>query len=346
MALTVLSVAYPLAPVSADAVGGAEQVLARLDRALVAAGHRSVVIAQEGSRVAGTLVPVPRPGGVIDDAAKAAAEARHREAIGEALARFPVDLVHLHGIDFPAYLPPAGPPVLVTLHLPPSWYPAEALRPERPRTWLHAVSEHQHASCPPGPWLLPPIGNGIEVETFAKPRRKRRFALFLGRLCPEKGVHLALEAARLADIPLAVAGEAFPYRAHLDYVRDEVRPRLSRARRLIGPVSGSRKRRLLASATCLLLPALAPETSSLVAREAIASGTPVIAFPAGALPETVDHGRTGFLVDDVAAMARAVPEAARLDPALCRAVARERFRADRMVAAYLDLYGRLAGGRP
>ena len=345
MALTILSVAYPLAPVSTEAVGGAEQVLARLDRALVAAGHRSIVIAQDGSRVAGELVPMPRTPGTLDEIAKAAAQAGHRVAIAEVLTRFPVDLVHLHGIDFDNYLPPAGPPVLVTLHLPPDWYPEGALSPARPNTWFHAVSETQHRACPASPRLLPPIPNGIEVEDFATAYRKRRYALILGRLCPEKGIHLAIEAAQQAGIPLAIAGEAYPYAAHLDYLRDEVRPRLDRARRLVGPVSGVRKRRLLGSATCLLVPSLAAETSSLVAREALAAGTPVIAFPAGALPETVDHGRTGFLVEDADEMARAIPRAAALDPEHCRAVARERFSADRMIGAYLDLYGRLAAGK-
>lgn len=346
MALTILSVAYPLAPVSADAVGGAEQVLARLDRALVAAGHRSIVVAQDGSRVAGELVAVPRVDGLLDEAAKAAAQARHRAAIADSLARFPVDLVHLHGIDFDAYLPPPGPPVLVTIHLPPDWYAAGALAPGRPDTWFHAVSETQHRACPANPRLLPPIPNGIEVADFARVYRKRHYALILGRLCPEKGIHLAIEAARRVEIPLAIAGEAYRYAAHLDYVRDEVRPRLDRWRRLVGPVGGARKRRLLGSATCLLVPSLAPETSSLVAREAIAAGTPVIAFPAGALRETVDHGRTGFLVESVDEMAQAIPQAASLDPGHCRAVARERFSADRMIAAYIDLYGRLAAGRP
>ena len=344
MSLTVLSVAYPLAPVSADAVGGAEQVLCTLDRALVAAGHRSIVVAQEGSRVAGTLVPVPAPSGLIDDAAKAAAQARHRTAIAAALAAAPVDVVHLHGIDFDAYLPPPGPPVLATLHLPTDWYGA-ALAPGRPDTWLHCVSESQHRGCPPGAHLLAPIQNGVDLALFAGRHAKRRFALMLGRVCPEKGVHLALDAARQAEIPLIVAGKVFPYAEHLAYFAREVEPRLDRCRRFVGPVGLARKRRLLAAASCVLVPSLAPETSSLVAREAMASGTPVVAFPAGALAETVEHGVTGFLVDGVDAMARAIPLGAGLDPGACRRAARERFSVDRMVAAYLALYQSLARGR-
>lgn len=341
MTLTVLSVAYPLAPVSPDAVGGAEQVLHQLDAALVRRGHRSVVVACEGSRVAGTLICVPLPDGVYDDAAKIAAHARHRAAIAAALARHSVDVVHLHGIDFHAYLPAPGFPVLATLHLPPSWYPPEALHPTRPGTWIHAVSRAQHAACPPGPHLLPPIENG--VAPGAARHAKRRFALLLGRICPEKGVHIAIDAARKAGIPLLVAGEVFPYEAHRRYFAEEIAPRLDRERRFIGPVGLVRKRRLLAAARCLLVPSLAPETSSLVAREAIASGTPVIAFPNGALPETVEQGRTGFLVEDADAMAQAIAKAATIDPDECRRVARERFSLERMVAGYLAAYERLAG---
>ena len=102
--LTVLSVAYPLAPVGPDAVGGAEQVLSALDRALVAAGHRSLVVACEGSNVAGRLLRIPAAGGKLDDAAQGAAQA----AVRHVLASVQADVIHLHGIDFDTYLPPAG----------------------------------------------------------------------------------------------------------------------------------------------------------------------------------------------------------------------------------------------
>ena len=123
MSLTVLSVAYPFAPVSPDAVGGAEQVLSALDRALVEAGHRSLVLACEGSAVAGTLLAVTAEPGPIDETARQRGWTRHRAAIGDALDRHAVDIVHLHGIDYAAYLPASG-PTLVTLHLPLDWYPA------------------------------------------------------------------------------------------------------------------------------------------------------------------------------------------------------------------------------
>lgn len=339
--LTVLNVAYPLAPVGPDAVGGAEQVLTHLDAALVRAGYRSVVVACEGSSAAGTLVTVPRPAGELTEAARRAVREAHRRAIARALARWPVDLVHLHGIDFHEYLPPPGVPALATLHLPPGWYPPQALRPRRPRTWLNCVSESQHAACPPGAAVLGVVPNGVPVERLAARHARRNFALALGRVCPEKGFHLALDAAVRAGVPALLAGEVFRYPAHEDYFRREITPRLDSRRRFIGPVGFARKRRLLSAARCLLVPSLVPETSSLVAMEALACGTPVVAFPAGALAEVIEHGRTGFLVRDAEEMAGAVAQSARIDPEACREAARARFSLARMTGRYLMLYEEL-----
>ena len=341
--LTILSVAYPLAPVRPDTAGGAEQVLAQLDRALVEAGHRSLVVACEGSTPAGTLVATPAETSGLDGIQERA-WTRHREAIAAALERWPVDLVHLHGQDFNAYLPLPGVAALVTLHVPASWYAPGALHPTRPNTWLHGVSWTQHRSLPQGPWLLPPIENGVPVDAFQAARHaKRGFALMLARICPEKGIHLAIEAAKRADVSLLIAGEVFGYEAHRRYFEEEVRPRLDARRRLIGPVDFARKRRLLTAARCLLIASVEPETSSLVAREALACGTPVVALANGALPEAVDDGVTGFLVHDVSAMAEAIPRCAALDPEACRQTARERFSLPRTIARYFDLYARLAG---
>jgi glycosyltransferase involved in cell wall biosynthesis len=342
MGLCVLSVAFPFAPVGDDAVGGAEQVLAQLDAALVRAGHGSIVVACAGSSPAGTLIATPRAPGPITDSVRARAHAEHRHAIDDALHRWPVDLVHMHGIDFDAYLPPPGPPVLVTLHLPPEWYPPTIFRPERPSTFLHCVSAAQRTRCPSGAMLLPDVPNGVAFDDPAARHARRRFALALGRICPEKGFHIALDAAKRAGVPLLLAGQTFPYEAHETYFAREIAPRLGGGRRFIGPIGLVRKRRLLSAAQCLLLPSLAPETSSLVAMEALACGTPVIAFPSGALPEIVEHGRTGFIVADEQEMAEAIHAAARIEPGVCRAAARERFSLERTIERYFALYRDLA----
>ncbi len=150
-----------------------------------------------------------------------------------------------------------------------------------------------------------------------------------------------MDAAQMAGVPVLLAGETFPYEAHLRYLREEIEPRLGEAARLLGPVTGTKKTRLLARARCLLLPTLAPETSSLVAIEAMAVGTPVVAYRSGAIPDVVEDGRTGFLVDDVAGMAAAIRRTAEIDPAMCRSVVASRFPLSRMVEGYLALYSKV-----
>lgn len=337
---TVLSIAYPFAPVGPDAVGGAEQILFAIDRALVAAGHRSLVLAAEGSAPAGTLLPVPQPASTIDSQVRETVHAAVRGLTAEAFNA--ADVIHMHGIDFHAYLPPPGKPTLVTLHLPPDWYPAEALPPKRPRTWLHCVSASQQAACPAGLPLLPFIPNGVPIDALTPSRHPcAGYALMLGRICPEKGQHLGLQAMHAAGVTGLLAGDVFPYAEHQAYFDEQIRPLLDQRRRFLGPVGFIRKRRLLAGARCLLVPSLAAETSSLVSMEALACGTPVIAFPAGALPEIVQPGRTGFLVRDAPEMAEAIAHAGGLDRSACRNVAETRLSASRMTASYLRVYEQL-----
>lgn len=204
--LTILNVAYPLALVSFDATGGAEQVVAQLDAALVAGGHRSIVVASEGSDVQGTLVATPRVSGVRDDAAVTRARAAHRAAMSAALATEPVDVVHLHGIDFLEYLPPAGVPVLATLHLPLPWDPSGVFTRSRPDTCLQCVSISQARSGPGGGAWLEPIPNGIPVDRLrgTRPCPRGDYLLCLGRICPEKGYDQALDAARQAGVSLGL----------------------------------------------------------------------------------------------------------------------------------------------
>jgi glycosyltransferase involved in cell wall biosynthesis len=346
MTLRVLSVPFPFAPVRSDSVGGAEQIAAALDRALVAAGHESIVIACEGSQVAGRLVALPRVASGSNDRARTQMHTQVRGAIARVLDEQPVDAIHLHGVDCGAYLPPSGVPALISLHLPLSWYADEVLHPQRPLTWLQPVSRHQAHGAPEGVRLLAPIENGVAENPFARVARKRNFALVLGRICPEKGFHDAIAAARAANMPLLIAGEVFAWETHRRYFDEQIAPQLDPQIRFVGALRGARKQRLLAAARCVLVPSRAPETSSLVAMEALAAGTPVIAYPSGALPEIVEHGVTGFVVDDVEAMARAITQCECLAAQACRETAQLRFPLQRMCDAYLDLYQRLAAQAP
>lgn len=339
--LTVLSVAYPFAPVGPDAVGGAEQVLSMIDRGIVAVGHRSVVIACRGSRCAGSLVALPAAR-TVEGAERSAMHRLVRATIERTAREIRADLVHMHGIDFHAYLPASDLPVIATLHLPLDLYPTHALLPARPRTWLQGVSRSQMRSAPSAMPRLPEVYNGVHLRRLTPTSRdRRRYAVAVGRICPEKGFDLALDAAHQAQVPMLLAGKTFPYEEHERHFRLHIQPRLRAGCRFIGTVGPARKRELLARARCLLVSSRVDETSSLAAIESLACGTPVVAFAVGALPEIVEHGRTGWLVDDVEAMARAIRQVDKLDPSECRRAAERRFSSGRMTREYLELYERV-----
>jgi glycosyltransferase involved in cell wall biosynthesis len=262
MTYTVLSVAYPLTQVGEDAVGGSEQILTSLDRALTQAGHRSLVIAEEGSAAHGTLIPSPKARGKIDDGERRWARKVHKQLIKETLASHSVDMIHMHSLDFHHYLPDGSIPILATLHLPPDWYPDSIFRSPRKNLHLNCVSYSQQKACPKTPLLLPAVPNGVDVARLHGPMVKQNYALALGRICPEKGFHFALDAARKAGSELLLAGEVIPYPLHQSYFKEEIAPRLDQDRRFLGPVGFNRKRRLLGEARCLLIPSTVQETSA------------------------------------------------------------------------------------
>ncbi|MBW7956993.1 MAG: glycosyltransferase [Deltaproteobacteria bacterium] len=337
----VLGVSFPFAQVRPDTPGGAEQVLLSLDSALVSEGWGSVVIAPEGSRVEGTLIPTPFVKGRIDGQVRSYIHGLYRKAIGFALRHWKIDIVHMHGLDSHEYMPDEGVPLLVTLHLPLKWYPEQALRTGRALTFFNCVSATQMDGAPEWLDIIGTVRNGVPVERLRPSVRRREYALSLGRICPEKGFHIAMKAAKRAGVPFVLAGSVFPYSEHEDYFKEAIAPNIGDKRIwFAGPAGFDRKRRLLAGARCVLIPSLVPETSSLVAMEALAAGAPVIAFPAGALAEVVEHGRTGFLVEGVEGMARAIRRAGSISSDECMRAAR-RFSSSLMASGYIDLYRKI-----
>jgi len=343
--LTVLSVAFPFAPVGPCGVGGAERILAELDAALVAEGQRSFVVACAGSLVAGELFAAPMPErALISESDRRWHRWRFQAALDRVLSKHRVDLIHIHGMDFDQHVLPPDIPVLVTLHVPVEWYRPDVWEAFAGRFQFQCVSESLRQSCAKVLGNVPVIENGVSLPKIRLDREREEFALALGRICPEKNVHEALEAGTLAGTPVLVGGHVFPYREHGEYFHEKVEPRLNHegvAHRFLGPIEAERRQRLLARAKCLLQPTLAPETSSLVAMEALAVGTPVIAYPSGALREIVEDGVTGFLVNSVEEMADAIRRVHEIRPEDCRAAAEKRFSRERMVREYFDLYAAL-----
>lgn len=338
--MRILEVAYPLFPVSSESAGGAEQILWLLDRGLVQRGHESIAVAARGSQVNGRLVETAAATGEITENARREAQQVHLDCIERAAAEYCVDAIHLHGLDFYTYLP-AGPRAkLATLHLPVAWYPERIF--ELTDVQLCCVSQSQAATVGDGV-QLPVVENGIDLSQYAMSGARGNYLLWLGRVCPEKGTDIALRVARRLNLPLLAAGPVHPFADHETYFEERVKPLLDEMRRYVGAAGLEQKKKLLAEARCVLIPSLAAETGSLVAMEALASGTPVIAYRSGALPEIVEHGATGFIVDSEEEMAEAVRRIGEISPERCQRAARARFDARRMVNDYIKLYEQLRG---
>jgi glycosyltransferase involved in cell wall biosynthesis len=266
---------------------------------------------------------------------RSAAHAAHRELIGRVLENEAIDLIHFHGLDFHAYVPPdpGRTAMLATLHLPLAWYPSQIF--DLPGITFNCVSQNQAASA--NGRCLTFIANGIDASHYSAAGTPQHL-LFIGRICPEKGPDIALRVARLLDLPLIVAGPIHAFHAHQEYFNACVQPLLDSKRRYVGPIDLAQKREFLSAARAVLIPSLAPETSSLVAMEAAASGVPVIAYGSGALPEVIRHGQTGFIVKSEQQMADVVSRLNSIPPGECQRHARKQFNADRMADRYLDLY--------
>ena len=184
------------------------------------------------------------------------------------------------------------------------------------------------------------VSNGIVLQQFDPNFGRRAGLLWLGRICEEKGTYLALDIAASAGMPITIAGQVYPFSYHQQYFEREVAPRLNRMSNatFIPSPSAEEKRKLLREAQAVLITSLVDETNSLVAMEAAASGTPIIAFRRGALPEIVKDGVTGFLADGVEEAVAALKKINEIKPETCANHARANFSNKKMADAYERLY--------
>jgi glycosyltransferase involved in cell wall biosynthesis len=339
--MNILNIAYPFSPVAPNSAGGAEQVLRILDEAIIEKGFNSMVIGHELSQVSGKLFSVPFPGEDDINKIKDASYTLYRSLIQKVLVQNKIDLIHMHGVDFYEYLPETDIPILVTVHLPPEWYPEEAFD-GRSNIYFNCVSLTQQEKMGYNSRLLPYIQNGIKTDEFKISDKKQDYALCLGRICWEKGFHIALQAAGNAGIPIYIAGEIYDFESHREYFRESIQPYLDGVNsKHIEHITPADKKNLLANAKCLLAPSLVEETSSLAAMEALASGTPVIAFNIGALPEIIDDSRTGYIVNNAEEMTESIRKINRISAHVCRSEAVNRFSAKDMTGRYIALYNSL-----
>jgi glycosyltransferase involved in cell wall biosynthesis len=205
-----------------------------------------------------------------------------------------------------------------------------------PRVRLVSVSLNQRRPLPRLPWVAN-CPNALDTTMYPVHPHPGEYLLFLGRMSPDKGCHRAIEVAKQAGLPLKIAGK-MNEALEKEYFETQVRPNLAWGIEYLGEVSHAEKVDLLQNARATLFPIDWEEPFGLVMIESMACGTPVIATRRGAVPEVIEHGRSGVIVDDYREMVDALDDADRLDPLECRAYVEERFSSERMVQDYVTAY--------
>jgi glycosyltransferase involved in cell wall biosynthesis len=326
--------------------GGTERVIWWLTEALVDLGHDVTLFASGDSATSARLVPCAPSGlrlmGINDHTAYLLAML---ERVWESAARF--DILHFHTdlLHFPWFRPLAH-KCLTTLHgrldLPDFW-PAFRVFPEMK---LVSISDAQRSPIPNANFVGT-VQHGLPPDLIRAGSGESGYLAFVGRISPEKRPDRAIEIARRTGLKLRIAAKV----DHVDqvYFHTEIEPLLGDPQvEFVGEIGDSDKSEFLGGALALLFPVDWPEPFGLVMIEAMAAGTPVIAWRCGSTPEVVEPGRTGFLVDSIDEAVRAVDAARRMPRAGVRRAFEARFTSDRMARDYVRLYQRLVGraGQP
>jgi len=334
-------VAPPWVAVPPVGYGGTEVVLDGLARGLQAAGHEILLFTTGDS-----TCPVPKAW-VFEEACGvgiggAVTELRHVIHAYEAASGY--DIVHDHTLVGPVYSERfSSLPVVTTNHGPFDGELHDYYRAIGDRVPIIAISDHQ-ASLVSDISVAAVIHHGIDVDKFTVGSGGGGYALFLGRMSADKGVHNAIRIARKAGVPLKIAAKLHE-QPEYDYFNEYVRPLLGGDIEYVGEVGGAAKRELLAEAICLLNPMQWHEPFGMVMIEALSSGTPVVATPRGAAPEIVDDGVTGYLRAGEEGLASALLRVGELDRAACRKAAVGRFSLEPMVDAHVALFERVLSGK-
>jgi glycosyltransferase involved in cell wall biosynthesis len=328
--------------------GGTERVVSWLTEELVALGHDVTLFASGDSQTSAKLEPMWPRALRLDNAVRdpMALHMAMLEQVRQRAGEF--DILHFHLDYFPfSVFSRQATPFITTMH-------GRLDLPEHQTVFnaftsvpVISISESQRRPLPQARWLRT-VHHGLPADLLAPRAVKPGYLAFLGRIAPEKAVDRAIRIAQRCQLPLKIAAKVD--RADRDYFEREIRPLLGLPGiEYIGEIGDADKSDFLSGALALLMPIDWPEPFGLVMIEAMACGTPVIAYSSGSVPEVVEHGLTGFIVDSEAAAAAAIDnQLSRLSRPKIRARFEERFTARRMAGDYVAIYRELmaAAKRP
>ena len=323
--------------------GGTERVVYSLTEELVAMGHDVTLFASGDSTTSATLAPMRERASRLDPDVKdwVAGYYRMVELVYRRKDEF--DILHFHIDYFPLQLfSRQKTPYLTTIH-------GRLDVPEFVETYgtflespFVSISDNQRKPIPNLNWVRT-VQHGMPPGILTPQPVKQEYAAFLGRISPEKGADRAIEIATRAGMKLKMAAKVD--NADRDYYEAKIKPLIESHDNVefIGEINDSQKPAFLSGAQCLIFPIDWPEPFGLVMIESMACGTPVIAFNCGSVPEVMDDGVTGFIVNNVDEAVAAVGRVHTLDRAKVRATFDRRFVSRRMAEDYVNLYEELIG---
>jgi len=325
--------------------GGTERVVSYLTEKLVEMGHQVTLYASGDSITKARLRPVCRRALRLDkDSVEPVADHVYlAERVFQEAAEF--DVVHSH-IDYVAFplLRRMKTPHMTTLHGRLDLVNLYNLFREFDDEPLVSISNHQRAPLAWADWHGT-VYHGLPENLYSFRAEQGQYLAFLGRISPEKRVDQAIRIAERAGLPMKIAAKVD--KMDKDYFDTVIKPLLNHSGvEFVGEISEAEKSDFLGNAFALLFPIDWPEPFGLVMIEALACGTPVIARLRGSVPEIIDHGTTGFVINDIDGAVQAVRDIPRLSRKRCRQVFEERFTATRMAADYVAIYEQLIRTNP
>jgi glycosyltransferase involved in cell wall biosynthesis len=326
--------------------GGTERVVSWLTEELVRLGHEVTLFASGDSTTQATLVPICEKA-LWQDPTSLESLPLHVLELEHVLSRSAAfDVVHFHTdfIHFPL-LRRVQVPALSTLHGSLNLTDHAPLFAEFDDVALISISDAQRRLVPNGAFRAT-VHHGMPLDLHRFYPKGGDYLAFLGRVSPEKGLDTAIRIAASSGVKLKIAARI--YSEERSYFAEVIAPLLREAGprvEFVGELSGRDKDEFLGGARALLFPIAWPEPFGLVMIEALATGTPVIAFRQGSVPEVIDHGHTGYIVDDEQSAVDAINALGHIERATCRATFERRFSVTRMAEQYVDIYRSMAERR-